>query len=68
MVFNREPVLLLGLVQAVIGLLAAFAIPLSAEQVGALMAVTAAVLSFIARSQVYAPASVAQIRSEQGGA
>ncbi len=50
--FGREPVLILAVVQAVLGLIAAFGLDLTAEQVAAVMAVTAALLGFVARSRV----------------
>jgi uncharacterized membrane protein len=50
--WGREPVLILAVVQAVLGLLVAFGFNLSGEQVAAVMAVTAAVLGFVARSRV----------------
>ena len=50
--FGREPVLVLAVVQAVIGLLVAFGLDLSGVQQAAVMAVAAAVLGFIARSRV----------------
>jgi hypothetical protein len=49
---RNEPALVAGLVQAVLGLLLAFGLELSIEQVGAIMAVTAAVLAFVVRSVV----------------
>jgi hypothetical protein len=49
---RNEPALIAGLVQAVLGLLLAFGLKLSIEQVGAIMAVTAAVLAFVVRSVV----------------
>ena len=51
-IFGREPVLWLALVQAVIGLLAAYGLNFSGEQMGATMALTAALLAFAARSKV----------------
>ena len=48
-VLRNEPVLIQGLVQAVLGVVLAFGVDLSNEQVGAIMAVTAVVLSIIAR-------------------
>lgn len=51
-----EPALVLGLVQSVIALVAAFGLELSAEQTGAILAVTAAVLSIVTR-QLVTPAS-----------
>lgn len=49
---RNEPVLVTGFIQAVLGLLLAFGVNLSNEQVGSLMAVSAAMLAFIARGQV----------------
>lgn len=49
---TREPALIAGLIQAVLGLLLAFGVNLSQEQVGAIMAVTAAVLALVVRSRV----------------
>lgn len=50
--FSREPVLILGALQAILALLAAFALPLSGDQVGAIMAAAAAILAVITRTQV----------------
>jgi membrane protein implicated in regulation of membrane protease activity len=52
MIWKREPALILGVVQAIIALALAFGFNLSTEQVGAILAVTAAVLAVITRSQV----------------
>jgi len=49
---QNEPVLVTAFVQAVLGLLLAFGLDLSNEQVGSIMALTAAGLAFIARSKV----------------
>lgn len=49
---KNEPALALGFVQTVLGLVLAFGLDLSNEQVGAIMAVTAAVLALVTRSQV----------------
>jgi hypothetical protein len=49
---RREPALVAGLVQAVLALLVAFGVPLSDVQVGAILAVSAAVLAFVVRSKV----------------
>lgn len=51
-IFGREPVLVLALVQTVLALVAAFGLNLSAEQVAAIMAFSAAALGFVARSKV----------------
>lgn len=50
--FNREPAMYVAAVQAVIALVIAFGLDLSPEQVGAIVAVTAAVLGLVTRSQV----------------
>ena len=49
---DREPVMLLAAVQAIIALVVAFGLELTPEQVGAVTAVAAAVLGVVARSQV----------------
>jgi hypothetical protein len=50
--WGREPAMVLALVQAVIVLGVAFGLKLSAEQTGAILAVTALVLGLVTRSQV----------------
>lgn len=50
--WSREPAAILGALQAVIALAISFGLELSAEQVGAVVAATAAVLALITRSQV----------------
>lgn len=52
MIWKREPVLLMGVIQTALELLVAFGLQLSAQQVGALVAASASVLSFLARRQV----------------
>ena len=49
---RREPALVTGLLSALIALATAFGLHLSAEQVGAITAVTVAILAFVTRSQV----------------
>ena len=49
---RREPAAIAGVVQAVLALLVAFGLDLSPEQIGAILAVTAAVLGLVVRSQV----------------
>lgn len=49
---KKEPALVSGLVAAVIALGVSFGLDLSEEQIGAIMAVTAAVLALVVRSQV----------------
>ena len=49
---RNEPAVVAGFVQAVLGLLLAFGVDLTQEQVGAILAVTAALLAFVVRSRV----------------
>lgn len=49
---TREPALIAGLIQAVLGLLLAFGVDLSQEQVGSILAVTSAALAVVVRSRV----------------
>ena len=51
-IFGREPALFLGVAQAVLALILVFGVELTQEQVGGILAVTAAVLALITRSQV----------------
>jgi len=48
-VLRNEPVLLSALVQVIIGLLLAFGVDLTNEQVGSIMAATAVVLAILTR-------------------
>ena len=50
--FNREPALFLGVIQAVLALVLAFGVDLSSGQTGAVLAVAAAVLALITRQRV----------------
>lgn len=50
--WNREPALVLAVVQTVLALLIAFGADLTAEQVGSILAVSAAVLGLITRKKV----------------
>lgn len=50
--WNTEPVLILGAVQALVALVVSFGLDLSTEQVGAIVAFAAAVLSVVARRKV----------------
>lgn len=52
MIWNREPALFFALLAAALGLLAAFGLDISAEQVAALNAVLAAVMGFVIRQKV----------------
>ena len=49
---RREPALVTGLVSAVVALGTSFGLHLTDEQVGAITAVTVAVMAFVTRSQV----------------
>lgn len=49
---RNEPVLVTGFVTAVIGLLVAFGLELSDEQVGAILALVGSVLAIVARKRV----------------
>lgn len=49
---RREPALVAGVVQALLALLLAFGVPLTDEQVGAVLALSAAVLAFVVRRKV----------------
>ena len=51
-IFDREPVLFLGVVQAAITLVTAFGLNLDGAQVAAINLVAVAVLSLIARAKV----------------
>ncbi len=50
--FDREPALYLGVLQAVLALVVSFGLELSAEQTGTILALSAAVLSLVTRSKV----------------
>ena len=49
---NREPALIIALVQTAIALVVAFGFDLTVEQVGAIVAVSAAILGVVTRSKV----------------
>ena len=49
---NTEPAMLMAVIQGAVGLFVAFGLDLSAEQVGSIMAVAAAVLGLWTRSKV----------------
>ena len=49
---KNEPVLVTGLVTAIIALLLAFGVPVTQEQAGAILALVAALLAFVARAKV----------------
>ncbi len=49
---RREPALIVGLVEAMIALVLAFGVGLTADQIGAILAITNIVLAIVTRSQV----------------
>ena len=49
---RNEPALVAGVLQALLALLLAFGVPLSDEQVGAIVALSAAVLAVVVRQRV----------------
>lgn len=49
---SQEPVLVLAVVQAVLALAVSFGLGLTGEQVGSIMAVSAAILGLVARQKV----------------
>lgn len=49
---RSEPALVAGAVQALLALLLAFGVPLTDEQVGAILGASAAVLAFVVRQRV----------------
>lgn len=55
MLWKREPALFYGLVNAVIALVVSFGLQLKADQIGAILAVTSAVLALVTRRQVGKP-------------
>lgn len=63
---RKEPALVSGFVSAVIALAIAFGLNLSTEQVGAIMALVAAGLAIITRSQVTPNASVLERATSEG--
>jgi len=52
MIWNREPALILGALQALIAVAVGFGLDLSPEQVSLILAASAAVLALVTRSQV----------------
>ncbi len=53
--WKSEPAAILGALQTILALVIAFGLDLSVEQVGAILAASAAVLALVTRSQVTAP-------------
>ena len=49
---QQEPVMLQGIVQAILGLAVSFGTNLSTQQIAGILALSASILSFVTRSQV----------------
>ena len=62
MIFGREPALILGLIQAVIAVAVGFGLNVSPEQVGLIMALSAAVAAVIVRQNVYTSETVQKMQ------
>lgn len=52
MLFNREPALILGFIQTALALFLAFGVELDPEQIGSILAASAALLALVTRSRV----------------
>ena len=61
---RNEPALVIGLVQAALALVIAFGLELSEEQVGAVLAISAAVLALVTRSQVTPNRTTVRLRQQ----
>ena len=59
MLWKREPALFYGLVNAIIALVVSFGLQLKADQIGAILAVTSAVLALTTRKVVGTQTAVA---------
>ena len=55
MLWKREPALILGAVQALLALALSFGLELSSQQIGAILAATAALLALVTRRQTLTP-------------
>ncbi len=60
--WDREPVMFMSVIQAGISLAVAFGTKLTAEQIGALLAFSAALIGFLMRSQVTPTARMEEIQ------
>ena len=58
MSLRTEPAVIAGLIQAILALAIAFGLNLTEEQVGAILAVTAAILALVVRQNVYPAAKI----------
>jgi len=52
-IFKREPASVMAAVQALLALALSFGLDLSTQQIGAILAATAAILGLVTRSQTY---------------
>lgn len=59
MIWKREPALVLGAVQALLALALSFGLELSSQQIGAILAATAAILALVTRRQTLTPYQIA---------
>lgn len=59
-IFTREPAVIVGLVQSLLALAVAFGFNLSGDQVGAILAVTSAILALVLRDVVVSPATLVE--------
>jgi hypothetical protein len=62
--WNREPAMFMATIQAAIALGISFGLDLTGDQVGAIMAFSAAVLGLVTRSQVFPAAKTVQMTEE----
>ena len=63
---QQEPALTLGVVQALVALAVGFGLPVTPEQVALIVAVTAAVLGWVTRTQVTPTGTWAATRPPEG--
>lgn len=61
-IWNAEPTAILTLIQSAITLLICFGLHLSAEQIGAILTFSGAILGIVNRSQVHSPSTVEAIK------
>jgi hypothetical protein len=66
MLWGREPVLILGLIRAVVVLVTAFGLGLSAEQVASIYLVAEAVLSLVIRQRVTPVSEEPAVGAQEG--
>ena len=57
MIFEREPAIILGLVNTALALILSFGVSLSADQIGAILAFSSALIALITRQVVTSPAT-----------